>query len=351
MLENKWYDIVKQAISAPNGAEMKTIQNTLWSSGVYEMRTSPLRTACTVILEEQTTELPASVSWLLKRVREAGFPPAYPNYLGMDALAICDPARMSSPQLAKATFHLIYDLLHQLLEVPQLADHPQRARLDKGVHRILEKCGEYAFSKTPVAALPHYAIEISLTPESNVSDELIFLRVLQTTDSIFFSTSALADTANEMIEYDNLVEAVVALHWLACLASLLMPLLRPLFCMSIDNWWLIRPRIEKPSAIQSTYFHKMCGQLNQIRRILDHTHTSEIQQRYIPVCSELLDDAYGSIQSWYNAHTRIAGKYGRATPTNKPKGVAWLEKQIPLPEFANSPNSVKALAAKQKMSD
>jgi len=315
------------------------------------MRSSPLRIACTVVLEEQTTELPASVGWLLKRIRDAGFPPAYPNYLAMDALGVCDPARMSSPQLAKATFHLLYDLLLQLLEVPQLANHPQRARLEKPVHRILEKCREYAFSKTPVAALPRYAIEISLSPESNVLDELIFLRVLQCTDSVFFTTSALADTANEMIEYDNLVEAIVALHWLACLSSMLLPLLRPLVSMSIDNWWQIRPRIEKPSAIQSTYFHKLCGQLNQIRRILDHTHTSEEQQRYIPMCSELMDLAYASIQSWYNAHTRIAAKYGRATAVYKPKGVAWLEKQIPLPEFANSASAVKALAAKQKMAD
>jgi hypothetical protein len=334
-LNNEWYQKVKCAINAPNGEEMRALLEVVQRTGVYEQRSSPLHRACAVLLEEQTADQPSSINWLLNRLGNAGLPPSHADYLGLEVFPVFDP-QMGSAQLGRATFRFVYDLLATLLEAPRLASHPLRERLERCVNRIQEKCRDYVFSKAPVFAIPRYAVEISLLPQSNQPNELIFLRTLQCTDSIFFTASILIEKANELIEYGDVVEAIVALHWLACLLSLLVPLLRPLICMSVESWLVIRLSIAQPSAIQSTYFHKLCAQLNQLRRILDHSHMPEEQLRYITTCTELLDLSHKSILLWYNAHIKIAAKYGQASASYKPKGVAWLEKQNPLYAFGKS---------------
>jgi hypothetical protein len=40
------------------------------------------------------------------------------------------------------------------------------------------------------------------------------------------------------------------------------------------------------------------------------------------------------LRTWYEAHTKIAAKYGQATRDFKPAGVRWLEDQQLIPDGA-----------------
>ncbi len=326
-MQNERYPQLKAAVLAPDGADMHALLGQLRSQGVYGLRSSELQAACTTILDEQGDELPEALRWWVKRLQNAGLPPSYPDYLGLAALTAGCDLTPGSPQRAQQTLRLIHDLWSHLLEVPELQDHPRRAMLECRTAELLEVCRTYIFCRVPADGPAGWVVALSLVPESAVRDELIFLRVVQSTELVFDTATTLAGRAIEGVAYSHALEALVALHWMACLERLLLPLLRLLAPMGVEQWLAFRPLIVQPSAIQSMSFHGLVGQLNELNRILDHPRYPAEQRRYVPACRELLDHAMGELQTWYRAHTQIAAKYGQATRDFRPEGVRWLEKQ------------------------
>ncbi len=328
-MSNNWYETLKNASIAPTGSDMDALLNTIWQTGVQEMNSPQIHMASTRVLEEQGDELIPSVQWLLRRLQGAGFFPSYTNYIGLNIFNFADDTQLSSPQIGKNTYRLIYDFLLYLLEIPQIQQHEHFEVLKKQVERIAEVCQEYVFPSETVGVYPGHIIKMTLLPESHVPEELVFMRVLQCTDLVFGTVTLLTNRAIEFITYGNALEAMQALHWATCLEKLLTPLLRPLLFMTIDSWVEIRPFIDRPSAIQSQHFHNLCARFSEIERIFNHPRVPESQNRYIALCQELATEANTLLQRWYKAHFRIADKYGSfAKP--KSKGVQWLENQNPL---------------------
>ena len=331
-MTNEWYHKLKRAGQAriEENEDLENLLVAIRKEGVYGLGSSGLREASATLLQEQGTNFSIAVRWLFKRLQDAGLPPSYPRYIGTEVLNAWGTEAIGSGQVVKNTVRLIYELLAYLLEVPELQDHPRRVLLKQRVQEIMEKCREYSFSNVPSATPPADVAKVSLLPESPVSDELIFLRVVQSTELVFNAAAKLTAMALESIAYSDAAEAMVALQWVICLESLLLLLLRLLAPMSVEHWLEFRPLIVKPSAIQSMSFHSLSTHLNELHRILNHPRYAERQQAYLPRCQDLLNQASKALSTWYKAHTRIAAKYGQAMHEYKPEGVRWLETQQPL---------------------
>jgi hypothetical protein len=324
---SEWYCWLRQAIV--DQEELERLLVVTRKEGVYRLGCTGLREAATRLLQEETHS--QAVRCLLVRLEQAGLPPAYPCYIGVDLLTGAPSARAASGQVARNAVRLLYDLAASLLEVPELTDHPRREVLERCVETIMETCCEYTFSRIPPDSPHENVVSISLLPESQVVDELVFLRVVQCTELCFFTASQLAARALEAIAYSDALEVQCALHWIVCQASLLLPLLKLLAPMSVDSWLSFRPLIVRPSAIQSQSFHHLSTHLNEIQRVLHHPRYVAMQQAYLPCCQSLLSQAIKQLQTWYKAHLKIAAKYSRATKDDMPEGVRWLEMQQPLP--------------------
>jgi hypothetical protein len=296
--------------------------------GIYQLGCTGLREAATLVLQEGTC--PQAVGFLINRLAQAGLPPSYPSYIGTEVLTATWPEATASGQAARNAVRLLYDLIASLLEVPELYDHPQRVVLQSCTGKIMEKCREYTFSRIPSANAPENVVRVSLLPESAVTDELIFMRVVQGSELCFYTASQLAARALEAIAYSDALEVQCALHWVVCLENFLLPLLRLLSPMSVENWLEFRPLIVRPSAIQSQSFHNLSTYLNEIQRVLQHPRYGVMQQVYLPCCQGLLSQATKHLQTWYKAHLKIAAKYSRASKDSMPEGVRWLEMQQPL---------------------
>jgi hypothetical protein len=202
--------------------------------------------------------------------------------------------------------------------------------LQKCVGNIVEQCREYTFSRIPPNSPPENVVIVSLLPESAVTDELIFMRVVQGSELCFSAASWLAARVLEAIAYSDALSVQGALHWIVCLEHFLLPLLKLLAPMSVENWLAFRPLIVRPSAIQSQSFHNLSTHLNEIQRVLQHPRYIAMQQVYLPCCQDLLHQAINRLQTWYKAHLKIAAKYSGASKDNMPDGVRWLEAQQPL---------------------
>ena len=331
-MTNEWYHKLKSAgrASIEEDEDMENLLVAIRKEGVYGLGSSGLREASATLLQEQGTHFSNAVRWLFKRLQDAGLPPSYPRYVGTEVLNAWGTEAVGNGQVAKNTIRLIYELLAYLLEVPELQDHPRRVLLEQRVQKIMEKCREHSFSSIPPDTFPADVAKVTLLPESPVSDELIFLRVVQSTELVFNAAAKLTARTLESIAYSDAVDAMVALHWTICLESLLLPLLRLLAPMSVEHWLEFRPLIVRPSAIQSINFHSLCTQLNELNRILNHPRYAEGQHVYLSGCQDLLKQASKTLSTWYKAHTRIAAKYGQALREYKPEGVRWLETQHPI---------------------
>src|SRR6266496_336005 len=312
---NEWYRKLKRAGQAriEENEGMEDLLGAIRKQGVYGLGSSELREASATLLQEQGTHFSHAVRWLFKRLQHAGLPPSYPCYVGTEVLnASWTEAAVGSGQVAKHTVRLIYELLAYLLEVPELQDHPRRVLLQQRVEELMEKCREHSFSSVPPDTPSADVVKVSLLPESSVSDELIFLRVVQSTELVFHAAARLTARTLEAIAYSDAVEAMGTLHWVVCLESFLLPLLRLLAPMSVEHWLELRPLIVRPSAIQSISFHHLSTQLNELHRILNHPRYASCQHAYLPGCQDLLNRASKAMSTWYKAHTRIATKYGQA---------------------------------------
>lgn len=321
----RWYEKLKLAIQSPDSQEMDEIVSIIRNTGVYELRSTELRQACTSLLKETSEQLSKPSRWLLERLQNAGHQPPYPQYVGVELLAVWDNPSVLSSQMAKDAFRLIYELISHLLELPQLRDHPRRKALEKSGSTILEKCREVVFARDPTCSPPAEIIQFSLLPESGIEDELIFLRVVQGSELVFGTAKSLVARAIESTAYGDALQTLVNLHWAIHLMDLLLPLFRLLAPMPVEHWLQIRPLIVDPSAIQSMNFHSLSAQLGELERILKHPRYQDSQRCYLPLCQDLLRQAISMYQTWDKAHHAIAAKYGQATLHSKPEGVQWLE--------------------------
>lgn len=328
--ENKLASTLRHAIDHPHDQEMRDLLNGLRTIGMSNLRSSSLRLICTHLCEARQDVLVPGVEWLLKRIRDAGLPPSLPSYTGsLETLLFHDIASFSHTQLGRNTARCLYDLLEHLISLPQFESYPQQERLKKYINDWLKKCQPLITAKDPIKPLPEYVVDIFLLPESNIVNELIFLRVVQCTELIFFCASVLIERAVALIRYADIVEALVALHWAVCLTSLLTPLLRPLVCMNIDEWLEMRPYIAGTSALQSTAFQKIVVEIHQLQRLFDHPRVSEDQQCYIEICSRHADTILTAVQTWYSAHKGVARKYEGFNESGVFDAVKWLDMQNP----------------------
>ena len=328
----EWYCWIRHAIADQD--ELERLLATIRKEGIYRLGSTGLREASATLLQEGTHS--HAVRCLLLRLEQAGLPPAYPRYIGVDLLTGAPSVEASSGLVARMALRLLYELLASLLEVPDLRDHPCREVLEQRVQALMEHCREHIFSCHCPDSPPENVVSISLLPESQVTDELIFLRVVQCSELCFYTASQLAARALEGIAYSDALEIQCALHWIVCLEGFLLPLLKLLAPISVSNWLEFRPLIARPSAMQSQSFHHLSTHLGEIQRILIHPRYTAIQQVYLPCCQGLLSQATKHFQTWYKAHLKIAAKYGRASKDDTPEGVRWLETQQPLQIAANT---------------
>jgi hypothetical protein len=323
---SEWYSFLKDALFAQD--ELERLLAIIRCEGVYQFGSGGLREAATLLQQEQEGHSQA-VHWLLKRLQHAGLPPSYPCYIATEVLTAAWPEALGSAQAGRNTLRLLYDLVASLLEVPELADHPRREVLEQRAHAIMEQCREHTFSHHFPDCPIENVVKVSLLPESPVRDELIFMRVVQSTELVFTAASRLAAKALEAIAYSDALEALCALHWLVCMETYLLPFLRLLSPMSIENWLAFRPLIVRPSAIQSIAFHDLSTHLSELSRVVNHPRYAREQRAYLPCCQELLNTSVRHLHVWYRAHTQIASKYSRSRTSSsaKPEGVNWLEQQ------------------------
>lgn len=329
--ENMLVLLLHQAIGHPHDQEMRDLLNRLRTLGMSNLRSSSLRLICAHLCETQQAALLPGIEWLLRRIRDAGLPPSLPSYTGsLETVLFHDIASCSHTQVGRYTARCLYDLLDHLISLPQFESYPQQERLKKYVQDWLKKCQPLITSQNPIKPLPAYVLDIYLLPESNIANELIFLRVVQCIELIFFSASVLIERAIALIRYADSVEALVALHWAVSLTGLLTPLLRPLACMNRDEWLEMRPYIAATSALQSTAFQKMVVEIHQLQRLFNHPRMADDQQCYIEICSRHADTILTSVQAWYNAHKGVARKYEGFQESGVFDAVKWLDMQNPL---------------------
>lgn len=317
---------LERIIANPISSEVDDFLYNIRSNGIFELKLSPLRFQSRAILERAETPLSPALKLLLTRIQNAGLFPSYFSYLGLEMLTPQMNATTSS-QLARQTFRLVYDLLNYMLEIPDFWDHPERSQLEKRVHALQDKSRAYIFTKELILATPEDVVKMSLIPESNVREELIFLRILQCTDVIFFAATRLVDKAIEAMTYGDVLNVMAALHWVKCLEEMLIPLLRPLAVMKVTNWLAFRYLIDAPSAIQSLNFHNLNAQLELLKRISQHPRVPKEQQRYLSLSTAISTECLQNLHHWYYAHLKIAIKYGQNGPSEKSAGVQWLEAQ------------------------
>ena len=321
--------LIEDALRAPNGPAMNELLRLLRQSGLHQLESAELRGLAVELYEQHEATLSAPVKWVLKRLQNAGRQTIYGDYLGLDILHI-PSENVSSPQIALDTIRLIDELISHLIEIEELKNHPQRKGLTQRADALLHQCRDLTFGPLQPKLPATEVIRLSLIPESDVRDELIFFRVLQCHELIFHSADVLATRAIELAVHNNAVETLLNLHWVVRLEKLLMPLIGLLAPMSIETWLSFRPLILQPSAIQSMNFHHLSVQLAELRRVLHHPRYPEDQIRYLPLCDELLGEALSLYEMWDKSHTSIARKYshtqlGRESHISKPAGVDWLE--------------------------
>jgi tryptophan 2,3-dioxygenase len=271
-----------------------------------------------------------SMEFVLARLEGAGFPPPYALYIAEALVCVPDDTADSS-SVARAAFRLIYEMTDHLRTLRELNSHPQRDILHKQIASIHNLCNDYMFASAPTAGPARHLLDRSLLPESDVPDELIFIRVLQTHEIVFATAAVLGSRALQNIAHSRAAAAVLDLDSMVRVESLFPALLRLLKPMSVDTWCSsIRPLVLEPSAIQSRHYHVLKGQLGgkdqpgEIARILTHPRFPAWEQQYVPLCRALAAEARRLLQCWERMHLQIARKY---TPGGSP-GVSYLTAQI-----------------------
>jgi tryptophan 2,3-dioxygenase len=271
-----------------------------------------------------------SMDFVLERLEGAGFPPPYALYIAEALVCVHDDTADSS-SVARAAFRLIYEKTDHLRTLPELNNHPQRDLLRKQIASIHKVCNDYMFTSAPTAGPARHLLDRSLLPESDVPDELIFIRVLQTHEIVFATAAVLGSRALQNIAHSRAADAVLDLDSMVRVESLFPALLRLLKPMSVDTWCSsIRPLVLQPSAIQSRHYHVLKGQLGgkdqtgEIARILTHPRFPAWEQQYVALCRALAAEARRLLQRWERMHLQIARKY---TPGGS-HGVSYLTAQI-----------------------
>ncbi len=321
-----WYRRMELAIQNPHSCEMEELLSVVRGNGMNKLQSPGLRQAAGDILHKYGSSLSPSARWFVGRLQNAGYQPTYPDYLSLGILTPCPTKSCDAPMLAKNTFRLIGELSHHLLGLPELQDHAHHASLEKRVNGLSEKAHDHLFSMLPAVPPSSDLIRLSLVPESDVPDELIFIRVLQCSELVFSAAKDLVINALEWMSYGEILEVVRNLHWVNCLSDLVVPLLGVLSPMSKESWRQIRPLIMAPSAIQSPNFHNLIPNIDELARILQHPRLIQSQQRYLATAQELLGEAKDKFQTWERGHHAIAAKYNRLSPSEpKSDGLIWLE--------------------------
>jgi hypothetical protein len=298
--------------------------------GVGALGSPQVRTAAAFVRGQYRDVLVPSMDFVLARLEGAGFAPPYALYIA-EALVCGHDDTADSSSLARAACRLISEMTDHLRTLPELTSHPQRDILHKQIEAIHQLCNDYMFASAPTAGPARHLLDRSLLPESDVPDELIFLRVLQTHEVVFATAAVLGSRALQNIAHSRAADAVLALDAVVRLESLFPALLRLLKPMSVDIWCSsIRPRVLQPSAIQSRHYHVLKGHLGgkdqpgAIARILTHPRFPAWEQQYVPLCRALVAEARRLLQRWERMHLQIARKY---TPGGSP-GVSYLTAQI-----------------------
>jgi hypothetical protein len=327
-----WYQKLKTALQSPYGKDMEELLSLVRSQGVYSLRSFEVRQASTTVLREQDISFTKTTKFFLERLQNAGIQPSYPKYVALELLSV-ENTSFSSTQIAKDTLRLIYEFISHLLEIQELQDYERRKVLEQHANSVLEKCQVVLFSRDPANVPARDVIQFSLIPESGVSDELIFLRVVQGCELIFDTAKVLTDKAMEDAAYGEAHDTAGHLEWVVYLVNFLSPLLGLLAPMTVDRWHQFRPLIVQPSAIQSTNFHNLSAKLQELARYLVHPrYHPKHQYSYLPKCQELLQQAITLCRTWDKGHIAIATKYGGVILDPKSEGVQWLQnRRSPFP--------------------
>jgi hypothetical protein len=298
--------------------------------GVRAVGSPQVRADAAFVRGQYGVVLGPSMDFVLQRLEGAGLPPPYALYIA-EALVCGHDDTAGSSSLARATFRLISEMTDHLRTLPELTSHPQREILGKQIASIQQRCNDYTFAAVPQAGPPRHLLDRSLLPESDVPDELIFIRVLQSHEIVFATAAVLGSRALQNIAHSRAVDAVLDLDSMVRVESLFPALLRLLKPISVDTWCSsIRPFLLEPSAIQSRHYHVLKGQLGgkaqpgEIARILTHPRFPAWEQRYVPLCRALAAEARRHLQRWERMHLQIARRY---TPGGSP-GVSYLAAQI-----------------------
>jgi hypothetical protein len=321
------------AVLDPATPNRVTLDRTVRTHGCAALGTHDLRRNARYLLGKHGTALREVNRVLLARLVIAGFrQPAYEDYTAVPVLCRTDAAVhiATSDVITRIALRTVSDIVGLLGELPQLTDHPERAKLDAKIAIIRDLCGELAFGPAPTDHLDDDepvvdpVIHGAMLPESGVAEELVFQAVTQSSEVVFAAASILAHRATVRIAHDQAVLAAVDLHHAAVVQQPLIRLLGLLDVMSVESWESFRPAIERPAALQSRHYRALTMLYPEVTRIHDHARYPKHERAHVPWLRQNLDGAISSLDQWRAMHGAIAAKY---TPGGSP-GLFWLKAQV-----------------------
>ncbi len=316
-------DLLASAIRNPAGTEMERLLRIIDTHGLRNLSSGGLRATAHAVRQSYQGTIAPSLDFLLHRLETAGHPQTYSAYMATELL--CRPrGDRPIPVFARSIFRSIQDLAEDLRQTETLADHPRRPELLLRVDQVVDECRTRGFGPGVIPSNDPFAVRLSAMPESDVRDERIFQRTVQSHELVFHAGVVLSSQAIEAVSHGFVAEAIVALQYLVSLEELFTPLLRLLKAMSVEDWLVLRNYIVLPSAIQGTRYHTLKANLPELARILDHPRVFSLEQPNVPRGAELVKRTEGLLKLWERMHFGVVKKY---TPDDS-EGKLWQQRQV-----------------------
>ncbi|MFE7439433.1 hypothetical protein ACFU7X_03040 [Streptomyces chartreusis] len=284
--------------------------------------------------------------WLLRRLQSSQ-PPTFDAYTGesVTRLAVTDgDPLITLANVAEVVSELLGGLLREDFLV-RLSDE-QRTRVQGRIEKLLDQVRDL---QVRVGAEPrvHYAVgsvpevvERLLVPESAVPEEIVFLRIVQATNVIFYAVANLLKAARSAAALGDLAGAALLLDRAFPTARLLQPLAGAHSLIPTDIWHSFRPLIVEPSALQGENFPDLVVEVtvlvNEAQRIMSNPRIPEDRRAFEPLCTALLADVNEAVDRWHSAHAPMT-----KSKNGEGEGSRWLEEQRgnTLPAVPGQPRS------------
>lgn len=320
-------------IERPEDAVLDELARSLRGTGLLEAtgpRVRDLATRAAAHAESESAPHPASFAVLSRLGSTGPAPPPYLDYIGWPLLAPLLPESRDAG-LASGVLRLLHEVADELRDEELLArlEEGRRNRLVRVVTDFQARCRDLSAGLPVSRAHPDQAlrVRVSALPESDLGEEVVFIRVLQATEVLFAAIAELLAEVADQVRVGHLAWGIPYLYAALPLADLLHQPLRFLAAMSVERWQELRPIIEENSAIHASHLHTVEATLPIVSRLQSHPRVVAHERDLVPVHEAAVDQVTESLRRWYHAHTRLACKYLVCPGGYLSDGAEWLRSQ------------------------